>query len=251
LGQALNYGFVTLPRDIGASLGVGLLVAGIISTVFQPGSIERLAGSGILPMLAMMVIGIPLYVCATASVPIAAALIIAGVSPGAALVFLVAGPATNAATISTIWKILGRNSALVYLSVVAVGALLSGLVLNAIFAMPAVSPPGHVHELLPPWLSQASAVLLLCVLAWSLLPRRPVQVSSPEQDEETVVLNVKGMNCSHCVESVEKALTSQQGVTSVAVDLRASKAVVVGRHLEMEHLTSSVESIGFTASPVD
>ncbi|MHC4591996.1 MAG: permease [Planctomycetota bacterium] len=127
---ALRYGFVTLPRDIVKPLVVGLLAAGSISVVVPEDYFAEALGTGIGGMLVMMVVGMPIYVCATASVPVAAALMAKGISPGAALVFLMTGPATNAATIGTVWKLLGKRSAVAYLATVALTALASGLVLD-------------------------------------------------------------------------------------------------------------------------
>jgi hypothetical protein len=112
-------------------------------------------------MLAMMLMGIPLYICATGSVPIAAALILKGISPGAALVFLMTGPATNAATLTTVWKTLGRSVAISYLITVAVCALASGLVLDAVLGDQALNVVTASGEMLPAWLKHISAVLLI------------------------------------------------------------------------------------------
>jgi len=100
--RILSYGFVTLPRDIARAIIVGLALAGIISVLVPSDFFAGALGQGITGMLVMMAFGIPVYVCATASVPIAAALIAKGASPGAAIVFLMTGPATNAAAIATI-----------------------------------------------------------------------------------------------------------------------------------------------------
>ncbi len=113
----------------------------------------------------------PLYVCASASVPIAAGLIHAGASPGAALAFLISGPASNPATITTVWKLLGRRTALLYLLAVALSAVGGGLLLDWLMpAMHAVVPAltAHVHPTMESdWLGPLSAVLLLAVIAYS------------------------------------------------------------------------------------
>ena len=98
LVRALHYGFVTLPRDIGKALVVGLIISGVIAAFVPDDFFAGVFGTGLVGMLIMMAVGMPLYVCATGSVPVAAALMMKGVSPGAALVFLMTGPATNAAT---------------------------------------------------------------------------------------------------------------------------------------------------------
>ena len=134
LVSGLKYGFVTLPRDIGQAMLIGIAVAAIISAVIPDGFFADKLGTGIGAMVIMMLLGIPVYVCATASVPVAAAMILKGLTPGAAIVFLMTGPATNAASFITIWKILGRRTAITYMIAVAGCALLSGLVLDKIAA---------------------------------------------------------------------------------------------------------------------
>ena len=110
---------IPCPEDIGKHLLVGLLIAGGISALIPDNFFHETIGTGLASMLMMMVIGIPLYVCATGSVPVAVAMMAKGISPGAALVFLMTGPATNAAAITTLWKVLGRKTAVIYLAVVA------------------------------------------------------------------------------------------------------------------------------------
>ncbi len=168
----LKYGFVTLPRDIGRAMLVGLVVAAVISAFVPDGFFADKLGTGIIPMLVMMALGIPVYVCATASVPIAAALILKGITPGAALVFLMTGPATNAASFVTIWKILGRTTAIIYLATVAGCALVSGIVLDYIAAgthFEIVSRPGWM---LPQPVKYASAVVLLTILIFAALRKK-------------------------------------------------------------------------------
>ena len=161
LKAMLEHGFVTLPRDIGKSLLIGLLIAAFVTVIIPDGFFADHLGTGLPAMLAMMLMGIPLYICATGSVPIAAALILKGISPGAALVFLMTGPATNAATLATVWKTLGRSVALSYLITVAVCALASGLVLDALLGDQALNVVTASGAMLPSWLKHVSAVLLI------------------------------------------------------------------------------------------
>ena len=165
LKKMLRYGFVVLPRDIGRAMGVGLVLAGIIAVAVPNDFFTGTLGSGVWAMLLMMVVAIPVYVCATASVPIAAALIAKGVSPGVALVFLIAGPATNAATLTTIWKVLGRRTTLTYLATVAAAALLSGLMLDYLFTVSGIEAVHAGHRMLPESIKTASAIVLLVILA--------------------------------------------------------------------------------------
>ena len=140
-------------------------------------------GGGVLSIVLMMALGIPIYVCASASVPIAAGLIHLGASPGAALAFLIAGPASNAATITTVWKLLGRRTVFLYLLTIAVSAVGAGLLLDWLmpamqFSVPELAKPCHDASA-GGWISSSWAILLLAVLA--LLLRRNV-VSETEGD---------------------------------------------------------------------
>lgn len=119
VANGMRYAFIVLPRDIGKAMLIGLVLAAIITALVPDGFFADKLGSGIGAMLLMMVIGIPIYVCATASIPVAAAMILKGLSPGAALVFLMVGPATNMAGLATIWRTLGARTALLYLLAIA------------------------------------------------------------------------------------------------------------------------------------
>lgn len=185
--RVLNYAFVVLPRDLAKPLLVGLLVAGAVSAWVPSGYLPEHVGAGLPMMLAMLLMGIPVYICATASIPIAAALMVKGVSPGAVLVLLMTGPATNAATIATVWKTLGRRAGVAYLGAVAITALAAGLLLDVV--MGSTPPTTAVSEawMLPGWAKLGAAVVLLGVLGWATVgPRKPhSHAADIEQSEET------------------------------------------------------------------
>ena len=241
---ALRYGFVTLPRDIGRSLLVGLLLAGLITALVPP-ELAAKVGSGFLGMVVMMALGLPVYVCATASVPIAAALIAKGVSPGAAFVFLMTGPATNAATIATVWKVMGRRTAVVYLATVGLSALALGALLDLVYVHTGAAPAPHAHELIPHAVKIASAVALLAVLGAAFLSRPHAAAGEPAPAGESVTLAIEGMTCSHCAQSVTRALREAEGVASAEVDLESGKAVVTGQALDPAALRAAVEALGY------
>jgi len=163
-----RHAFLVLPRDLGTAMFVGLLIAAFISVVVPDDFFTEKIGSGLGEMILMMLVGIPLYVCATASVPIAASLIAKGLSPGAALVFLMTGPATNAAGFVTIWKILGRRTAIIYILTIAVCALVSGLLLDATFSDLGSQIHSHYHKMGTTPLEHTSAVILLTVLGFGI-----------------------------------------------------------------------------------
>ena len=169
--KGLKYGFITLPRDIGKAMLLGLVIAAFISALVPNGYFAEKLGTGIFAMVVMMFLGIPVYVCATASVPVAAALILKGLTPGAALVFLMTGPATNAASFITIWKTLGRATAIIYLATVAGCALLGGILLDLLATSADIDIAAHPHWMLPTVVKYASAVVLLAVLGYALFSK--------------------------------------------------------------------------------
>ena len=172
LARGLKYGFVTLPRDIGKAMLVGLIIAAFISALVPDGYFAEKLGTGIFAMVVMMFLGIPVYVCATASVPVAAALILKGLTPGAAIVFLMTGPATNAASFVTIWKMLGSKTAITYLLTVAGCAILSGIVFDYIAVGVDFEIAARPGWMLPVTVKYLSAVALLAVLGLAVFDRR-------------------------------------------------------------------------------
>lgn len=175
LVRAFKHGFVTLPSDIGRSMLVGLFIAALISALVPENYFaDKLSGGGnnILSMLIIMFVGIPIYVCATASVPIAVQLIAIGLSPGTAFVFLMTGPATNAATLATLSSQVGKRAAAIFLMTVVVSSLAGGLILDAVFRGD-VAQIVHAHGfMLPEWLKGICAVVLLGVLGRGVFNKR-------------------------------------------------------------------------------
>ena len=170
--NGLKYGFITLPGDIGKAMLIGLLIAAGISALVPDGFFADKLGTGIVPMLVMMALGIPVYVCATASVPVAAALILKGLTPGAALVFLMTGPATNAAAFATIWKILGKATALTYLAAVAGCALLGGILLDYLAFDIKLDIANRAGWMLPQTIKYISTGLLLAILIFAMFTKQ-------------------------------------------------------------------------------
>ncbi len=127
----IQHSLVELPRDMARPLITGTVVAGLISVLLPKGIFENFLGTGISSLFLMGLMGIPVYVCAMASVPVAAALMIKGVSPGAALVFLMTGPATNIASIVTLNKIIGAKATVIYMVTVGITAIVAGFAVNA------------------------------------------------------------------------------------------------------------------------
>jgi len=170
--RAMKHGFGTLVNDVSGPLLLGLVIAGLISAFVPESLFTEHVREGLPAMLLMLALGIPIYVCATASIPIAAAMIMKGVSPGAALVFLMTGPATNAAAITTIWRMFGTRAGVAFLVSVALTALGSGILMDA--WIPAtvlrVDISASMAHTTPPWRS-VSALMLLVLLAVPWLRR--------------------------------------------------------------------------------
>src|SRR5207249_3894960 len=140
LRRVFTYAFRDLLDEMAHWLVLGIVLAAIVAVLLPASLIERYLGGGFSTMLAMLLIGIPIYTCASASTPIAAALVLKGLNPGAALVFLLSGPATNVGTIVVLLKFLGRRVVAIYLASIAVVSLLAGYALNWIYARWEVNP---------------------------------------------------------------------------------------------------------------
>jgi len=164
--SAVQYGYGRMISDTAKWLVIGLVAATIITAVV-PQSFFLQWGDGLLAMIVMVIVGLPMYICATASTPVAAGLLFAGISPGAALVFMLTGPATNIATMGVIKEQLGMRSLIAYMIGVIVTAIACGLMLNQLYAFYGwelqISMMAH-GESFPLW-RQLAAVLLCALLA--------------------------------------------------------------------------------------
>jgi len=172
--SGMTYAFGEMIGDIGRWLLLGVVVAGVIGAVVPDDLLASFAG-GPLSYLVMLGVALPLYVCATASTPIAASLLLKGLSPGAALVFLLAGPATNGATVTVMLKTLGRRATIIYVSAIVACSLGLAFAVDHLYAFLGLdirAAVAEVGETLPHWVGVASALVLLGLVARGLLPRR-------------------------------------------------------------------------------
>ena len=247
--EALRYGFSEMIQDIGGHLVVGLIIAGAIAVFLPDGFFTTFADMPLLNMLAVLIISVPMYICATGSVPIAAALMLKGLTPGAALVLLMAGPATNMAAIMVINKVLGRRTLFTYLAVIIGGAVGFGCVVD--YLLPAgwfaVNETGGVaaccHEDTMPWWKWVCSALLLILLAAALLKRVNVKQCKTETDMGTI-FKVKGMNCSHCKANVERAASSVNGVTMAEADIATGTLRIEGT-ADREAVIAAIKEAGY------
>jgi len=182
---AFKYGYGQMIADTAKWLVIGLVAAAVI-TALVPQSFFLQWGNGLVAMIIMVVVGLPMYICATVSTPVAAGLLFAGISPGAALVFMLTGPATNIATMGVIKEQLGMRSLIAYLAGVIGAAIACGLILNELyqaFAWPLQISMSE-HEAFPLW-RQLAAVVLVALIArvWvqPLFSKKETQSVTAEQ----------------------------------------------------------------------
>lgn len=257
MGEALSFGFVEMMQDIGKWLVVGLLVAGLITILVPDDFFAMFRGNTQLSMLLVLAISIPMYICATGSIPIAAALMMKGLTPGSALVMLMAGPACNMASILVINKVMGRKTLVLYLTSIIAMAIFWGHVVD--YLMPAewfrTSVVGAVccHEEATSWFRIACSVVLAVLLFNALVICRH-HTHSHSRDHQISnnstmkTYHIEGMNCNHCSMAAQKAIEGVEGVTSVTVDLMKKEAYVEGSALP-EAICKAVEEVGFTCKP--
>jgi len=166
ISAGIKYAITDVWGDIALWFYVGLIIAALITVMIPDALMVNFLGGGLGSMVIMLMIGIPLYICATASTPVAAALILKGVSPGAALVFLLVGPATNVTSLSVLFKILGKTSTFRYLTVLAGSAVAFGLIVDQIYIRSGISPQaviGEAAEIMPMSIKLAAVVVLLAI----------------------------------------------------------------------------------------
>jgi len=245
--SALHYGLYTLPADLGRNLIIGLVLAGLLGVIIPDNWFSQFLDQAWLAYAAVTLIAIPIYVCSTGSIPIAFTLMAAGVSPGAALVFLIAGPATNVATITTLTRVLGRKTMLIYIGVIIAFSWGAGALLDAIPTWQNWAASGvHHHETHIAWWKHASGVFLMLTLLFPLISSRLNAKNEPmESSNNSLTLHVSGMNCGHCSASLTKALLNVPGVSDAKVDHQQERAWVEGDHLDLDALRLATEEVGF------
>lgn len=257
LVEALRYGFIDFLGDISKWLVIGLLVAALITTLVPRDFMETMSLSPILQMLLIIIVAVPMYVCATGSIPVAAGLVAVGVDPGAAFVFLMAGPATNAAAITILRKTLGLRALLVYLSTIICGALIGGLVIS--YLLPAdwfvVASRGVCDEcvvgggigLLSIVCGVVMTILVVCsyVIGKICDSHKLSGDDTTMADGRTFVFKVRNMTCSHCKANVERAAKSVNPNLVVEANLSDATLVVSGKSVDPEMIIRAVSQMGY------
>ena len=253
--SGIKYGFLTLPADIAIPLTQGLVVAAAIAILIPPQFIaEHFSSSNLIQYTMMLAVSLPIYVCATASIPIAVALMAKGITPGAAFIFLMAGPATNASSIAVIKNILGKRTLYHYLVLIAFTAISFGYILDNFLTITLPDMSSHTHHhVIDDYGSIILSVIFLAILVNAYFYRSKSESTDSkdienniENDQEKIAITVDGMTCSHCKESVESAIYSFSGVASASVDLLTGNVIVVGSGLDETALKEKITAKGFS-----
>ena len=245
--EVFSYGFLELAEDIGKWLVVGVIIGGFLTAIIPQDLVLQYFSSPWLHFLVMLVLAIPLYVCATGSIPIAAALIYKGFSPGAALVFLIAGPATNAVTLSFVRSKLGKRAFYLYLVAIIVVSILAGIIFNEIWkGMGSDLSLIHPHgENLPLILRIVTGVILLLLIIKGFIKTK----GKDEVAKMNLEFAVPDMNCKHCKMTVENKLNSLPNIKQVVVNLN-KRTVGVEGDLEAASVVDALRDAGYASEVV-
>lgn len=256
LADSVKYGFVDMIDSIGKWLMIGLVVASLI-TVFVPD--EWFVGLREFPLAAMLLvvlIAVPMYICATGSIPIAMSLMLKGLTPGVAFVLLMAGPAANFASIVLLNKTMGKKATAIYVASVVVTAIGFGLIIDYLLPeswfLPRTLTTTSVCHTTFGWFESGCSILLALLLLASGIRtiRRGRDHSDLSKDtvsnpnNMTAEYKISGMNCAHCRASVEKAISEVENVESVDVSLSKGIALVTG-DASAESIEEAVRRAGF------
>ena len=241
LVDGFKYGFGVLPEDIGKTVMAGVLVGGAIAAFLPQDFSQEYLSNPVIAYPLMLVVSVPLYVCAIGSVPIAAAMMTKGLMPGAALAFLIAGTATNVVTIAFVAKKFGKKMVLIYLVSVMLLALVSGIVLDFLIGGVVVGDMLFKGRELPYWLQLTSLILFVGLIIRGSLKGKEKMAGAK------LTLHVPNMDCRHCQMKVEQAVKELPGVTNVEV-VPGDKLVKVYGETDEKSLKERIEKAGYTVA---
>ena len=249
--EVFAYGFNVLPAEIAKWLIIGVIVGGAISALVPDDfGAKYLLGSSLLNYVVILLISIPLYVCATGSIPIAASLMAKGVLPGAALALLIAGPATNSVTISFVYKRMGKRVTFFYIFSIVVVSVVTGLIFDALWAKIGTGidlvTAGGAH--LPFSIKIAAAILMAVIFLNSRYPLEKLfktkRSDKMEEDKNLHMIKVPDMTCQHCMMRITDALRKVPKIQSVSIDLK-KKEVAVDSTLDRQVIVDSIKQVGY------
>ena len=267
LWRVVKYAYYDMIRDIGLRLLIGLVVAALIQVAVPDEFFLSFGSQPLLQMMVILAIAVPMYICSTGSIPVAAALMMKGLSPGAALVMLMAGPAVNLASILVVHKSMGRRFTAIYLLTIVGFAILFGLLLNALLSMHNYQCIMHnsqctiinaqctmhnaqlsMHEamIMPSVFKIVCAAILTLLITYALAIKYFIKPESTNASAPDVtVYRVEDMHCSHCEAAVVRAVEELPGVESAKASASGKTLTVKGPATE-EAVRAAVEGIGYT-----
>ena len=242
--ETFRYGFFELAEDIGKWLVIGVFLGGVLTVAIPESLLTQHVTQPALHFVIMLAFAVPLYVCATGSIPIAAALIGKGFTPGAALIFLIAGPATNTVTVSFVYSKLGKRAFVIYLIVIVLVSLFMGWMFNLVWHwmggdVGLIMPHGQA---LPQTLTTICGIILLGLILKGFMPKKKsVKGEIPEMKYELIV---QGMTCDHCKMNVENAVKQVPGVEEIFVDLETNTVGIDGE-LDLDKVKHHIRDAGY------
>lgn len=248
LWRVLKYAYFKMIQDIGGRLVIGLLVAALIQVAIPDEFFLHFGSQPLLQMLVILVVAVPMYICSTGSIPVAAALIMKGLSPGAALVMLMAGPAVNLASILVVRKAMGRRFTWIYLLVIVGFSILFGLLINAIGMDTSAMTSGDAccaATAFPSTFKLICASVLTLLIIFALTMKLFERFTHKAEEPDTAVYTVEGMHCSHCEAAVCRAVEEIPGVESAKASASRKTLTIKGPAAE-EFVRAAVEKAGYT-----
>ena len=252
LWRVLKYAYFDMIQDIGLRLVIGLLVAALINVAVPDEFFLSFGSQPLLQMLVILVVAVPMYICSTGSIPVAAALMMKGLSPGAALVMLMAGPAVNIASILVVKKSMGSRFTWIYLLTIVGFSILFGLLINA-FGINVVGMSEscgmhgaccHEEAAAPSVFQIVCSSLLVLFIIIALGMKFFDKFKKQKTEAGTVVYAVEGMHCNHCKAAVEQSVGKLKGVETCEATPAANTLVVTGTASEND-VRKAVEQAGF------
>ena len=272
IGKVLKYAYFEMIQDIGLRLIIGLIIAALINVAVPDEFFLNFGSNPLLQMLVILIIAVPMYICSTGSIPIAASLMLKGLSPGAALVMLMAGPAVNLASILVVKKSLGLKFLTIYLSSIIVGAVIFGLLLNLVPSEYFISSLSSQTQTTASCCSVAGSscegtlsangaggmlirdnhslfslicsILLVLFIINALTMKFLSKFKKEKIEAGTIIYGVDDMHCNHCKKAVEEAAMKIKGVNSAEANVGANTLTGVGNPKD-DDIKRAVETAGF------
>lgn len=252
LKLTFTYGFIEMMQNIGKWLVIGLIVAALITVLVPDNFFTTYAKYPLFNMLVVLIVAVPMYICATGSIPIALSLMLKGLTPGAALVMLMAGPAANMASALVISKAFGKKPTIAYLCSIIGGAIAFGLIADYLLPREwftsAIAPLAHNgchdHNHASIFSTICSVVLVaLLIVSFALKYVKSNEITK-NKTTKMKEYKIRGMECNHCKNNVETNLAKLDGVTKVTVDLAKGIAYVEGNH-DSKTVIDTINSLGY------